>query len=567
MIDNKLNDSLFAINNINYSLTEVLMKNTSLYTRTYGPGLIASYGIRGSNSAQTKVVWNDFNLNNSMIGSTDVSLLNVAETIIDIDKNNLYSGGIGGTIILNDKMPVRSNSVLANISYNSMRNFSFNGMTGYSIKTFNNLFVFSSELDENEYYFLRGTSKYKISNSGAKKMLFKYSGAYHINNTSIKLFVLANKLNRNIPPSRYETISDANQLDEGLKTGFHYDLVKNNITLKIKAGYFIDRLKYGFPLKSIFSDSHIYTMQSGIKLDWNTYKNWIVSIKIDEENTKVRTDIYGNKSESRLYFTGTGFGSLTKSLLLKTGLRSVYYKNQLLPLFPFFQINYLIKNFKFNFNFGNNFRLPGLNDKYWPDVGVIDLKPEISSYVDFNTYVKIGNNLKINWSLYYKTIDNMIQWLPGQGIWKPVNIEKVYSKGVDISFTANSKLDKFQLETILSYGYNKSTNSLNIERNIIYNPSHVLLFVSRFEYEKWYLSMSGRYNSKVYVTYDNTETIPSWFVFDLRIARDIKFKRSYFKYIMEINNILNKDYETIKNYSMPGRNLSIGIKYFFNYQK
>ena len=562
----KLVDSVSITNNLNYSLSDLVLKNTSLYSRTYGPGLIASYGIRGSNSSETIVRWNDFTVNNIMLASADVSLLSATENSkIFIGKNDFETGGIGGSISVNSDISKKANKMYASFNYNTLRNLSIAGYAGFSKKHFANSISAIIENNQNKYYFKRGNEKIQISNSQGEKITLDYNALYHKGNYSIKLFALAYKIDRHIPPSRYESTSDSKQLDEGIKSGFHFKLVKNDFVFKFRTGWFVDRLQYQYPLKNIYSDSYIYSLQSGVKLYWNLGNNWLAKFNVNNENGKVNTDIYGKKQENRLYLSGKLTGTILEKIVIKSGVKTVFYDERIIPLSPFFQLNYIFnKNIRFYFDAGKNFRLPGFNDRYWPDAGVPDLKPESSIFLDMSGYFAITGLLKANASVYYKNISNMIMWRPENGIWRPANIDKVNSKGFDMDIFYKLSLDKLRAEFILSYSFNKSVDRRHPGLNLIYSPENIFVMQQRMIYKKWYLAISQRFTDKVYVTYDNTGTISSYFIIDIKMAKDFEIKKNKFKYIMEINNVFDADYETIKNYPMPGRYLSLGLKYIVN---
>ncbi len=565
-INRKLVDSTFMMNNTSSSLADILLKNTSLHSRSYGPGLITSYGMRGGNSSETTVVWNGFSINNIMLASTDISLLTVSpNSKISIDKNNFIIGGIGGSIRIDDNILVNKNKTIFNINYNSLNNLDLSGTIHYSLKKLKNSFSLIYEDNNNKYFFNRGHSKIKITNSKGEKAIFKYNALYRKNKGTFKLFVLANKLVRQIPPSRYEDISDAVQLDEGIKSGIHFDFIENSYSMKLKAGYFIDRLKYRYPLKSIYSDSYIYTFQTGINLIKTINSNWLFNLDINNENTKIRTDIYDNKSENRIFISGVVSGIIHNRLLIKTGIKTVYFNNSFIPLFPYLQLNYKLNNhIRTILNMGNNFRLPGFNEKYWPDLGIPDLKYETSSFFDLNAYINIRNSVKINTSVYFKDSKDMILWIPKNGVWRPQNIKQVYSRGLEMELSYRMRNNIMISEFNLSYSYNKTSNNRNANYSIIYIPANVFLFNQRIKYNSWYLSLTQRFTDKVYVTYDNSESIPRYFIVDALLSKDFIIKKNKFKYIIEINNVFNAEYETIKNYPMPGRCFSVGLKYFIN---
>jgi len=91
------------------SLAEVLSANTPIFIKSYGPGGLATTAFRGGNAAQTAVLWNGFNLQNAMLGQSDLALLpSFLFDRIDIEyggSSSLWgSGAVGGSIQLNNNL-------------------------------------------------------------------------------------------------------------------------------------------------------------------------------------------------------------------------------------------------------------------------------------------------------------------------------------------------------------------------------------------------------------------------------------------------------------------------------
>ncbi|MCW5920641.1 MAG: Plug domain-containing protein, partial [Bacteroidetes bacterium] len=57
------------------SLSDLLSAESGVIIKNYGPGSLASSTIRGGNANQTAVIWNGFNINNPMLGQTDLSVI------------------------------------------------------------------------------------------------------------------------------------------------------------------------------------------------------------------------------------------------------------------------------------------------------------------------------------------------------------------------------------------------------------------------------------------------------------------------------------------------------------
>ncbi|MDA3779529.1 MAG: TonB-dependent receptor, partial [Bacteroidales bacterium] len=90
------------------SLGEILEDQNLLDVKSYGAGGLSTVSMRGSGSGHTAVLWNGFNLQNSMNGSVNLSLipLSFVDNIqIQYGGSGALSGSgaIGGTIYLNNK--------------------------------------------------------------------------------------------------------------------------------------------------------------------------------------------------------------------------------------------------------------------------------------------------------------------------------------------------------------------------------------------------------------------------------------------------------------------------------
>src|SRR5690554_6073603 len=101
-----LNDSVVKRNS--NSLTEVLRYNSSIYFKENGYGMVSSPSFRGTNAAQTAVIWNGININSIFTGQTDfniISPLGYDEIAIRSGGGGVQygSGAVGGSIHLNNQ--------------------------------------------------------------------------------------------------------------------------------------------------------------------------------------------------------------------------------------------------------------------------------------------------------------------------------------------------------------------------------------------------------------------------------------------------------------------------------
>src|SRR5690554_7460073 len=101
----KLQDSVVKRNAA--SLTDVLRFNSSIYFKENGHGMVSSPSFRGTNAAQTAVIWNGININSIFTAQTDFNIISP----FNYDEISIRSGGggvqygsgaVGGSVHLNN---------------------------------------------------------------------------------------------------------------------------------------------------------------------------------------------------------------------------------------------------------------------------------------------------------------------------------------------------------------------------------------------------------------------------------------------------------------------------------
>ncbi len=109
----------------NSSLTDVLRYNSSIYFKENGYGMVSSPSFRGTNAAQTSVIWNGIPINSNLNGQTDFNTISPQSfdniTIRSGGGSVQYgSGAIGGSIHLNDQVSFeRKNTTRLRLNYGS----------------------------------------------------------------------------------------------------------------------------------------------------------------------------------------------------------------------------------------------------------------------------------------------------------------------------------------------------------------------------------------------------------------------------------------------------------------
>ena len=235
------------------------------------------------------------------------------------------------------------------------------------------------------------------------------------------------------------------------------------------------------------------------------------------------------------------------------------------------------------------FRMPTFNDLYYTDVGNIALKPEKATQYDLGAeYTKTWDkgvwraaDLKIDG--YFNQVKDKIVAIPkgnGQYRWQMMNLGYVEIRGCDVNASATLCLNpaaqedrQVLLNIAAAYTYQKAQDltdpkEITYGGQIAYIPWHSGSLTANLLWN----GLSVNY-SFIYVgeRYHNSANIPAnheqpWYTHDLSVSYEMaicrkdkgeKQKTDYsprLHFALEINNLLNQQYDIILNYPMPGIN-------------
>lgn len=228
------------------------------------------------------------------------------------------------------------------------------------------------------------------------------------------------------------------------------------------------------------------------------------------------------------------------------------------------------------------FRMPTFNDLYYTDFGNASLKPEYATQYDLGAVYDFAaddgvlSTLSVSVDGYYNSIDNKIIAVPkgtGQYRWMMMNIGKVKVRGVDVSTRIGLALPHgVALLGGLNYTYQRAQDYSD--------PTDCRdeagTYKGQIAYIPWHsgsATLGGRWRgaelnySFIYVgeRYHNSSNILAnyeqpWYTHDLSASYNFSWCRVDMRLTAEVNNLLNQQYDVIRNYPMPGRNYKFILK-------
>ena len=216
-------------------------------------------------------------------------------------------------------------------------------------------------------------------------------------------------------------------------------------------------------------------------------------------------------------------------------------------------------------------RLPTYNDRFWNRNIDLDLKPEESIFMELSLMNRKMSVFSYNLSIYHRQISNNIIWLPENGIWRASNINKSLSKGIEFETKTLYRVGKSTFQWKNNYKYNRTIlddKAKGYDSTLaLYNPDHLFFSSVRFLKKNFYADISFKYNSRLYTTFDNTDFLDPVFLGNFYTGITSKYKKMDFHLDLAIENIFGVEYESIKNYAMPGRVLTLKARIIFNNTK
>ncbi|NQS90263.1 TonB-dependent receptor, partial [Patescibacteria group bacterium] len=228
-------------------------------------------------------------------------------------------------------------------------------------------------------------------------------------------------------------------------------------------------------------------------------------------------------------------------------------------------------------SWGKAFRPPTVNDLYWYEdyggwgmFGNIDLKPETSSGYEIgieHIFTPLDNGYLTGFTpqflgrlTFFSTqVDDLISWAPispGSWTWKVQNIDKASLKGLE----GEIKLIPWEkLSCSLNYTYLQTKDEKEFKgKFLLYRPQDKFFWTLDYKMRhNLHLYLDGEMVGERYTDRENTEKLPSYSLLGAKLIFDLSKKTEIF---INIDNLLNEEYEDIKGYPMPGRIIKGGIE-------
>jgi vitamin B12 transporter len=575
-------------NNV-FSLGTLLSRLTPAFIKQYGSGGLSSPSLRGTGAAHTALIWNGINLQSSMNGQQDLSLIPAQmfdHFLVQEGSSNAAwgSGAIGGSIFLENKIPpapkIRLGSSIGSYGFSQQYgDFVYGkGQVRMRTKVFtsravNNFKYVDVSLPQQPVHHQQNASNESF---GLMQDVSLRSGKY----SDLDVSLWYQQASRRIPPILTVPLSVAHQVDKSIRANARYAYEKGKTRLKVNLAFLDEFIHFrdSMLLQNAENRSRSYIAELGFSRE--LHSNHHAELGIIYTLSEANADGYG--AHKRYQYRPAAFASIRsrffkgKTLTLLS-LRQELLNREIIQPQPSLSASHKLASFvNLRGQLASTFRIPTLNDLYWNPGGNPDLKPEQGASaeggLDLNfDFLNETLLLTIQPGAFYNRVNNWIQWSPSANYWSPANLQSVESRGGEMKAQMEFKLKRSGSISLFVHAQHvnsqiaKNDHLPELEgRQLIYVPSQTASSGLSFNRKSFCFSLLHNYVSERFVTTDNTESLPAYHLFHLNASYSIEFGNMSCNLFSQINNIANQTYHVVLRRPMPLRTWQAGIQFEFN---
>ncbi len=214
---------------------------------------------------------------------------------------------------------------------------------------------------------------------------------------------------------------------------------------------------------------------------------------------------------------------------------------------------------------GRGFRAPTFDELFWPNTGFgggnPDLKPEYCWSYEFGPTLRWNRYFKVDVIYFHSNYEDLISG------WPPDNVARAYIRGGEVGVQAApvSSLPGLQFDASATF---LQTKDRDTREQLDYRPVHAEFAELRYRHDfgggafavtpSVSTEIAGRQQYTAYPSYPEPpykDWLDAYALLNARLA----FRAYYVEFYVAGKNLADKTYQTIYDYPMPGRTVSVGF--------
>lgn len=238
-------------------------------------------------------------------------------------------------------------------------------------------------------------------------------------------------------------------------------------------------------------------------------------------------------------------------------------------LTPAISAAYMLKGVTFKAWYKSIFRAPTLNDLYYTQVGNRNLKPEFTRQFNIGAeyrYISRQWMASVQTDVYENHVDDRIVCLPLKGTytWSMMNYGETFCRGLNATASGRYMCGPWNFSLLTSLTWQRDLNRTDpndldtYDKSICYSPTLSYGITGIVGWQSVSLTVSDLHVGERMWSYADPEDVLKPYN-----NIDVKLSGSFrnFGLTLEINDLLDEQYEHIPRYPMPGRNYKVTLTY------
>mgnify|MGYP000002529558 CR=1 FL=1 len=554
--------------NPSQNMGQMLQRNAGIYIRSNGSSGLNTLSYKGLGSMQSPLVINGANMQSSMNGIMDLSLIDAIHfdqvSIGDSDYDQNGAQNMGSALALKTNSSLPQLKVTAEVS--SQQDKILSALYANHTKQWEyRVSALAAESPNRVNLDHYGIDSFQ-ANTDYKKISLMQSVSLHLNQKgSWENTIYLQASDRAMPPRIGEVnFSRQEDLNLMMTNGFSQNLAKkwevivHNQLWKEQINYHDDKRK-----ESYLSDViNINTTASGIK-KWGD--KTVLKLVLGNENAYYTSAVITNNAQWNRLRLASVFSKQLKKISLSAhqqvlnNAQKIYYTGGLSGKFKASEARQI------GFSLNKVVRLPTLNELFWYQPGYAlgnpDLKPEKGYKADlelrFNPYA-----LSIKLNPFLGVFQNWINW-SGYPEIKPENIQSVISRGFVLNVTYRKVIHRSTFALMSNVNWTKATYYFNNKTDarhgmqILFTPQLTSNLMLSFQRSNFGLHINEQFVSATFYTSDNSASLDPYFLTEAGGYYQLR----QWRIGLLTSNMLNTSYYTQPRTPLPGRTLKININY------
>ena len=211
------------------------------------------------------------------------------------------------------------------------------------------------------------------------------------------------------------------------------------------------------------------------------------------------------------------------------------------------------QDWRANLSYGTAFKAPTFNDLYWPASGNPALMPEKSKNREAALHYETSTQ-HASLTYYSNKVSDLIEWAPAGGVWLPSNIASAKLTGWSLAYRGQLA-GGFKLSSSLDFQNPEDTARKTLLR---YRAKRIAKLALSKEFGAFNIGTEILGSSQRYNDVSNKDVLPGYGTVNLFGSYRLDHEWTLFA---RANNVFDKKYELVRDYSTPEANLFVGIRY------